>query len=202
MEKIVKRDTTGFVELLRYCDDFIVLVQYKNEAEEILLKLGKWLNKFGLDLSKEKTRLIEFGRYVNAKDKKPDTFDFLGFTHFIDKTRKGKFKVGRKTRRMKFNLSLKKMNSWLKAIRNRIKTKEWWKIVSAKLRGHFEYYGISGNYAAIKDFYQLALRLIFKWINRRSQKKSMNWKQFINYLKYYPLPLPKIKHNIYIFNSV
>jgi len=189
---------------LRYCDDFIVLVQHKNEAEEILLKLGKRLNKFGLDLSKEKTRLIEFGRYakINAKDKKPDTFDFLGFTHFIDKTRKGKFKVGRKTRREKFNLSLKKMNSWLKAIRNKVKTKEWWKIVSAKLRGHFEYYGISGNYAAIKDFYQLALRLIFKWINRRSQKKSMNWKQFINYLKYYPLPLPKIKHNIYIFNSV
>ena len=204
MEKIVKRDTSGYVELLRYCDDFIVLVQYKNEAEKILAEIDKRLNKFGLDLSKEKTRLIEFGRYakINAKDKKPDTFDFLGFTHFCDKTRNGSFKVGRKTRRKKFNLNLKKMNSWLKAVRNRVKTKEWWKIVTAKLRGHFEYYGISGNYASIRDFYQLALRLIFKWINRRSQKKSMNWKQFINYLKYYPLPLPKIKHNIYIFNSI
>jgi len=203
VEKIVKRDTSGYVELLRYGDDFVILVQYKNEAEKILKELEERLNKFGLDLSKEKTRLIEFGRYVkiNAKDKKPDTFDFLGFTHFSDKTRKGNFKVGRKTRRKKFNTSLKKMNSWLKAVRNRVKTKEWWKIVSAKLRGHFEYYGISGNYVSIKDFYQLALRLIFKWINRRSQKKSMNWKQFINYLKYYPLPLPKIKHNIYIFNS-
>ena len=204
MEKIVKRDTSGYVELLRYCDDFVILVQYKNEAEKILAEIDKRLNKFGLDLSKEKTRLIEFGRYakVDAKDKKPDTFDFLGFTHFCDKTRNGSFKVGRKTRRKKFNLSLKKMNSWLKAIRNRIKTKEWWKIVSAKLRGHFEYYGVSGNYTAIKEFYQLALKLIFKWINRRSQKKNMNWKQFINYLKYYPLPLPKIKHNIYIFNSI
>jgi len=203
VEKIIKRDMRGYVELLRYCDDFIVLVQYKNEAEKILTEMDKRLNKFGLDLSKEKTRLIEFGRYakINAKDKKPDTFDFLGFTHFCDKTRNGSFKVGRKTRRKKFNLNLKKMNSWLKAVRNRVKTKEWWKIVSAKLRGHFEYYGISGNYATIKDFYQLALRLVFKWINRRSQKKSMNWKQFINYLKYYPLPLPKIKHNIYIFNS-
>jgi len=200
MEKVVKRDTSGYVELLRYCDDFVILVQYKNEAEKILKELEERLNKFGLDLSKEKTRLIEFGRY--AKDKKPDTFDFLGFTHFCDKTRNGSFKVGRKTRRKKFNLSLKKMNSWLKAIRNRVKTRVWWKIVSAKLRGHFEYYGISGNYTAIKDFYQLTLRLIFKWINRRSQKKSMNWKQFINYLKYYPLPLPKIKHNIYIFNSI
>ncbi len=205
MEKVVKRNTPGYVELLRYCDDFIVLVQYKKEAEKILAEIDKRLNKFGLDLSKEKTRLIEFGRYaeINAekKGKKPDTFDFLGFTHFSDKTRKGSFKVGRKTRRKKFNTSLKKMNGWLKAVRNAVKTKEWWKIVSAKLRGHFEYYGISGNYASIRDFYQLALRLIFKWINRRSQKKSMNWKQFINYLKYYPLPLPEIKHNIYIFNS-
>jgi len=90
------------------------------------------------------------------------------------------------------------MNGWLKSVRNAVKTREWWKIVSAKLRGHFECYGISGNYASIRDFYQLALRLIFKWINRRSQKKSMNWKQFINYLKYYPLPLPKIKHNLYL----
>ena len=123
-----------------------------------------------------------------------EKFDFLGFTHFIYKTCKGKFKVGIKTRRKKFNLSLKKMNSWLKVIRNRNKTKEWWKIVSAKLRGHFEYYGISGNYAAIRDFYHLVLKLIFKWINRWIQKKSMNWKQFKNYLKYYPLPLPKIKY--------
>jgi len=120
MEKIVKRDTSGYVELLRYCDDFVILVQYKNEAEKILKELEERLNKFGLDLSKEKTRLIEFGRYakIDAKDKKPDTFDFLGFTHFCDKTRNGSFKVGRKTRRKKFNLSLKKMNSWLKAIRN------------------------------------------------------------------------------------
>ena len=205
IEKVIKRDMRGYVELLRYGDDFVILVQYKKEAEKILKELEERLNKFGLDLSKEKTRLIEFGRYarINAekKDKKPDTFDFLGFTHFGDKTRKGDFKVGRKTRRKKFNTSLKEINVWLKSVRNAIKTKEWWKIVSAKLRGHFEYYGISGNYASIRDFYSLTLRLIFKWINRRSQKKSMNWRQFINYLKCYPLPLPKIKHNIYIFNS-
>lgn len=101
----------GYVELLRYCDDLVILVQYKKEAEKILVELNKRLNKFGLDLSKEKTRLIEFGRYarINAekKDKKLDTFDFLGFTHFCDRTRKGKFKVGRKTKRKKFNTSLK-----------------------------------------------------------------------------------------------
>jgi hypothetical protein len=180
-------------------------VQYKKEAEEILVGLEERLNKFGHDLSKEKTRLIEFGRYarINAekKDKKLDTFDFLGFIHFCDRTRKGKFKVGRRTKRKKLNASLKEMKSWLKSVRNTIKIKEWWKVLAAKLRGHYEYYGISGNYSGITAFYRQTCKLVFKWINRRSQKKSINWKQFINYLKHYPLPLPKIKHNIYICNS-
>lgn len=205
IEKIIKRDRRGYVELLRYCDDLVILVQYKKEAEEILAGLEERLNKFGLDLSKEKTRLIEFGRYarINAekKDKKPDTFDFLGFTHFGDITRKGKFKVGRKTKREKLNTSLKGMKSWLKSVRNAIKIREWWEVLAAKLRGHYEYYGISGNYSGVGAFYRQTCKLVFKWINRRSQKKSMNWKQFINYLKCHPLPLPKIKHNIYIFNS-
>jgi len=193
------------VELLRYCDDLVILVQYKKEAEEILVELNKRLNKFGLDLSKEKTRLIEFGRYarINAekKDKKLDTFDFLGFTHFFDRTRKGSFKVGRKTKRKKLNTSLKGMKGWLKSVRNTTKVREWWKMLASKLRGHYEYYGISGNHSGIGVFYRQTCNLVSKWINRRSQKKSMNWKQFINYLKCHPLPLPKIKHNIYIFNS-
>lgn len=158
------------MELLRYCDDLVILVQYKNEAEKILKELEERLNKFGLDLSKEKTRLIEFGRYakINAKDKKPDTFDFLGFTHFSDKTRKGNFKVGRKTRRKKFNAGLKKMNSWLKAVRNAVKIREWWKVLVAKLRGYYECYGISGNHSSIRAFYRQTCKLVFKWINRRS----------------------------------
>lgn len=95
MEKIIKRDMRGYVELLRYCDDFIVLVQYKKEAEKILEALDKRLNKFGLDLSKEKTRLIEFGRYakINAKDKKPDTFDFLDSLTFVIEHGRGSSKL-------------------------------------------------------------------------------------------------------------
>jgi RNA-directed DNA polymerase len=204
VEKVVKRDMQGYVGLVRYCDDFVILVQYKEEAEKILELLEERLNKFDLDLSKEKTRLIEFGRYarVNAErnGKKPDTFDFLGFTHFCDRTRKGNYKVGRKTRREKLNKTLKKMNIWLKSIRNMVELKEWWKVLVAKVRGHYEYYGISGNYASLITFYRRTRRLAFKWINRRSQKKSMNGKQFVEYLRKFPLPEPKIKHNIYIFN--
>ena len=180
-------------------------MQYKKEAEEILAGLEERLNKLGLDLSKGKTRLIEFGRYarinVEKKDKKLDTFDFLGFTHFCDRTRKGKFKVGRKTKRKKLNTSLKGMKGWLKSVRNAIKIKELWKVLAAKLRGHCEYYGISGNHSSIRAFYRQTCKLVFKWINRRSQKKSMNWNQFTEYLKRFPLPLPEIKLNIYIFGS-
>lgn len=204
-EKIVKENMRGYVELVRYCDDFVIVAQYKEEAEKILSLLERRLNKFGLDLSKEKTRLIEFGRYARTnaekKGKKPDSFDFLGFTHFCDKSRKGNFKVGRKTRKKKYNEKLKEMNGWLKAVRNTAEIKEWWKVLAAKLRGHYEYYGISGNHDSIMAFYIQTCDMAFKWINRRSQKRSMNWEQFGAYLKKYPLPKPEIKHNLYVLGG-
>lgn len=205
VEKVVKRDSMGFVELVRYCDDFVILMQYKEDAEIILKATNERLNKFGLDLAQEKTRIIEFGRYAqqNADRNKirPSTFDFLGFTHYCDKSRKGYFKVGRKTRKKKFNAKLVEMNDWLKKIRNMVKIQDWWKVLESKLRGHYQYYGVSGNYASIKQFYHETCRLVFKWINRRSQKKSMNLKEFYAYLERYPLPNPKIKHNFYIFGG-
>lgn len=204
-EKVVKRDTKGFVELIRYCDDFVILAQYKEDTDMILKSTNERLNKFGLDLSQEKTRVIEFGRYAtqNAEKRgcKPATFDFLGFTHICDKSRKGNFKVGRITKKKKYNAKLVEMNNWLKDIRNAVKMKEWWKILEAKLRGHYQYYGVSGNYASISAFYRETCKLVFKWINRRSQKKSMNVEKFIDYIKKYPLPKPSIKHNFYILRG-
>lgn len=205
VEKVIKREMQGYIELVRYCDDFVILVQYKEEAEKVLKLLEERLGKFGLDLAKEKTRLIEFGRYAkrNAeKDgRKPDTFDFLGFTHYSDKTRKGNFKVGRKTKRKKLSEKLKEMNDWLKSIRNVVEVKVWWEVLAAKLQGHYGYYGISGNYASMNAYYKHTCGLAYKWINRRSQKKSMNWRQFVEYLELFPLPKPTIKHNIYIFGG-
>jgi len=201
MERVVKPRCRGVVEIVRYADDFIICVQYKEDAEKILEALRTRLRKFKLELSEEKTRIIEFGRYakINARSKgiKPGTFNFLGFTHFIDKTRKGKFKVGRKTEKRKMVAKLKEMNNWLKRIRNLYHIKEWWKILKAKLSGHFQYYGVSGNYRSISRFYYLTIRLIFKWLNRRSQKKSFVWKTFTEYLNKYELPKPKIHHNFY-----
>lgn len=81
-----------------------------------------------------------------------------------------------------------------------VEIKVWWKVLVAKIRGHCEYYGISGNYASLRAFCKQTCKLVYKWINRRSQKKSMNWKQFMDYLKRFPLPKPEIKHNIYILS--
>ncbi len=201
MEKVVKPNCRGAVEIVRYADDFVICVQYKDEAVKILAELKQRLTKFKLELAEDKTRLIEFGRYAKqnaeSKDQRAATFNFLGFTHFIDKTRKGGFKLGRTTDRKKLRTKLKEMNEWLKASRNMFAIAEIWKTLKSKLRGHFQYYGVSGNYGALQKFESETKRMILKWLNRRSQKKSFNWESFIAYLERHPLPKAKIHHDFY-----
>ncbi|MDA2921742.1 group II intron reverse transcriptase/maturase [Patescibacteria group bacterium AH-259-L07] len=190
----------GYTEIIRYADDFIIGAQTKQEAEQILKDLKERLQKFNLKLSKE--RIIEFGRYAqensrNRGKRKPDTFDFLGLTHYCTKSRKGNFLIRAKTSHKRMRKKLKELNQWLKAIRNMVKAEEIWKILSAKLRGHYNYYGISGNSRSIQIYYYHTLRLTFKWMNRRSQKQSFNWPKFTEYLKRYPLPKPALVYNMY-----
>lgn len=200
-DKVVKNHINGFCDIVRYADDFICVVQSSKEALRVEKALKNRFNKYGLEIHPTKSRTLSFGRYEqeNAKkgNRRANTFDFLGFTHFCDKTRTGTFKVGRKTSRKKFRSKIKAMNVWLKSIRNVLQLKDWWKILRAKLRGHFQYYGVSGNYVSISKFHYFTVKLTKKWINRRSQKRSMNWKQFNQYLDKYPLPKPKIMFNLY-----
>jgi RNA-directed DNA polymerase len=200
-EKAVKSNTTGFCEVVRYADDFVCVVQFERDALRIERALKNRFNLFLLEIHPEKSRRLSFGRYeaLNAANQKrrANSFDFLGFTHFCDRTRKGRFKLGRKTSKKKFAVKCKDLNQWLKATRNLVKTKDWWKILAAKLRGHYQYYGVSGNYNAIARFYNTALQLVRKWLNRRSQKRKMSWVNFYRYLAHYPLPTPSIKHNFY-----
>lgn len=201
VEKVVKPKCRGIVEIVRYADDFIICVQYKDDATKILEALKKRLSKFKLELAEDKTRLIEFGRFAkqnaHAKKARPATFNFLGFTHFIDKTRKNGFKLGRKTERKKFRTKLTEMNTWLSTIRNLVKLDEIWKVLRAKLRGHFQYYGVSGNFTSLRRFERITIGLTVKWLNRRSQKKSFNRESFTKYLERHPLPRPAIHHNFY-----
>lgn len=200
-EETVKTHTDGFCELVRYADDFICVVQYAEDASRIEKALKNRFNKYGLEIHPEKSRKISFGRYEkensDKQNRRPNTFDFLGFTHFCAKSRKGNFKVGRKTSRKKFTSKCKEMNKWLKSVRNLTKTKEWWKILQAKLRGHIQYYGVSENYHCVMRFYNITVKQTKKWLNRRSQKKKTGWAKFNKYLKKYPLPKPRIVHSFY-----
>ena len=192
----------GYAEIVRYADDFICLVANGNDANRILKALKSRFAKYGLELHPDKTSVFSFGRCEKStaekEKRKANTFDFLGITHYCDKTRRGYFKVGRKTSAKKFRAKVKDLNLWLKSIRNQVLTKDWWKTLGLKLQGHYEYYGVSENYVHISKFYKLAIKLAKKWMNRRSQKKAMSWEKMNAYLRLYPLPKPRIRHNFYI----
>jgi len=181
-EKTVKKRLKGYAGMVRYADDFIVCFQAGKEARIFTAMLKQRLGKFGLEIAKDKSRIIEFGRYVwervQREGKRVATFDFLGFTHYCDKTRWGKFKLGRKTQRKRQSKWLKMIYAWLKGIRNYLKFKEWWQMLAVKLAGYYRYYGIAGNMLWLKRFHTLIIRFVYKWVNRRSQKKSYNWEQF------------------------
>jgi len=198
----VKSHVRGFCEIVRYADDFVCVVRYAEEAIRIERGLRNRFNKYGLELHPTKSRNISFGRFEreNAKrqNRRADTFEFLGFTHYCGRSRNGNFKLGRKTSRKKYSAKCRDMNAWLKSIRNQVKTKDWWEILRAKLRGHFQYYGVSENYDGIVRFYKFTIRMVRKWMNRRSQKRKMSWDKFTEYLEHYPLPKPKIVHSFYV----
>jgi RNA-directed DNA polymerase len=197
-EKVVKKRMKGYAGLVRYADDFIGCFQVEREARRFTDMLKQRLGKFGLRIAEDKSRLIEFGRYAweraSKEGEKVATFDFLGFTHYCDKTRTGKFKLGRMTAEKRFRRGIKGVWEWLKNIRNRLKIKDWWQMLAVKLAGHYRYYGIAGNTRWLKRFFWLVVRMVYKWINRRSQKKSCDWEGFKRTLMKSPLPKPKICH--------
>ena len=200
-EKKIKPNGRGQMQLIRYCDDFVVCFESKRDAEGFLKAVEERLSQFGLSLSTEKTKMIRFGRSVWQRwrrgAKKVDTFHFLGFTHYCAASRQGYFKMVHKTTKENLNQKLKEIKEWIKKIRNLLPLKSWWPVLKAKLIGHYNYFGISGNYPCLKQFYYQVIKLVFKWINRRSQRKSMTWEVFTQYLQWNPLPTPKIYHALY-----
>ncbi len=195
----------GEAYMVRYADDFICCFQYKDEAERFYQELQERLQKFNLSISAEKSKILEFGRFAaetRAKrdERKPETFDFLGFTHYCGKSKKGKFRVKRKTSRKKYNAKIQAMKQWIKDNRNM----PIWDLVKklrTKLSGHYRYYGVTDNLKMLESFYQQTIRLLFKWMNRRSQRKSFKWDSFIMFLKICRLPKPKIYVNIHAAGS-
>ena len=205
-EKKAKKRLKGYARQIRYADDFVACFQSGSEAKRYGEMLRERLRKFGLRVSERKSRIIAFGRYVwqraEREGKRVETFDFLGFTHYCDRTRRGKFKLGRKTASKKFRAKGRELNDWLRRVRNAAKLHEWWPVLKQKLAGHYRYYGISGNYPSLRKYYTLASKLAYKWINRRSQKKSYTFARYLRFLAYDPLPKPRIYHSTYTLSPV
>jgi hypothetical protein len=200
-EKVYRKICTGYARLIRYADDFVVCFQYKTEAEKFRNALGERLGKFGLEVEPTKTRVMEFGRFAVEhavkKGTKPETFDFLGLTHYCGRSRDGKrFRMKRITARKKFAAKLKAFKEWLKKARI-MKTRDLWEKVNAKLRGHYNYYGVTDNLYGIKRFGHEVTMLLFKWLNRRGKRHCLNWERFNEMLKRFPLPVPRIKVRVF-----
>lgn len=198
---IVKKSCSGQAEIVRYADDFVSCFQFKEDAERFYDALIKRLEKFNLEIAEEKTKILTFGRFAADNSKrqglgKPGTFDFLGFTHYCSNSRQGKFRVKRKTSRKKFKAKVKAFKLWLRAERN-LGTEEIMKTVRRKLIGHYTYYGITDNSCMMDAYRFQVVKLLFKWLNRRSQRRSFSYENFILFLKRNPLPVPRIYVNIY-----
>lgn len=191
------RHATGDVILVRYADDFIVGFQHRRDAERFLDELRERFARFDLTLHPDKTRLIEFGRFARKDredrgDGKPETFDFLGFTHVCGKTRKGRFKVLRKTMRKRFQRVLSEVQSILR--------KRWhWPIpeigkwLAAVVRGHVNYFGVPGNGPRVTAFRFAIGRLWYRALRRRSQNDRTDWKRAHRLIDLY-IPKARICH--------
>ena len=198
---MVKPGLRGYAGIVVYADDFVVCFQYKDEAERFYERLKHRMGHFGLELEESKSRLIEFGRFADEYRRKrgqgkPETFDFLGFTHYCSKSRSGKFRVKRKTSRKKFARKCKEVNRWIAGMRI-LPLQEIIKKVNRMLVGYYHYYGITDNYNSLADFKYLTVKNLFKWLNRRSQKRSYTWKQFGYLMNMFPLAKPRIYVSIY-----
>ena len=194
-KETVRKRCRGSAYLIRYADDAISCFQYPEEARRFYQDLIERLKEFNLELAEDKSKIIPFGK-DSIDGVKPQTFDFLGFTHYAGKSKKGKFRVKRKTSRKKFTVSLKRCKEWLKFNRN-TKIKIIMQKLTVKLLGYYRYYGITDNTKALVGFKTEVGKLLFKWMNRRSQKRSFDWNKFNLFLKRYPLPIPKITVHIY-----
>ena len=188
--KVVEKQTKGYSGMVRYADDAVACFEYKEEAEKFLRSIKKRLTEFGLELSEEKTKIIEFGRFAQENRRKrgegkPETFEFLGFTHYCSKGKKGCFRVKRKTSKKKLRSKMQEMKQWLK-LRMHCKISETIQLLNVKLLGHYRYYGITDNINSIRQFYEIVVRMLYKILNRRTQKNKYS------YSKYYR----KIEKNI------
>ena len=172
----------GAAHYYRYADDFVACFQYKEEAEGFRQALGARVEGFGLQLAEEKTRSIEFGRFAREsarrRGEKPKEFTFLGFTHYCGKTKVGYFKVKRRTSRKKLSASLRKFTDWARKARHVLRKGEMLRAARSRVIGHLSYYAITDNSERCNFYVYRTTRILYKWLNRKSQRKAYTWEGF------------------------
>ncbi len=187
-ERRVKKQSQGDVFMMRYADDFVCAFQYRADAVRFERGLSGRLGKFGLAVAPEKTRTLQFSRYVPEPN---EAFEFLGFEFRWVKCRTGQMGVRRRTSPKKLRGSVQAFTEWVKKHRH-CRTTTLMQEVGRKLRGYWNYYGVRGNSQSLSRFYEQCQRLLFKWLNRRSQKRSYTWDEFDTLIRRSAIPLPRI----------
>ena len=208
-EKQVKPVMRGKCRLIRYADDFVIVFQLKYDADRVMNVISKRFEKYGLTVHPDKTKLIDFrspnksghrrGEKSNGDErdgKRPETFDLLGFTHYWGKTRKGNWAVMRKTMKSRMARSIQKIDQWCRDNRHE-PIQEQWRKLCEKVRGHYGYYGITGNDRSLGKFLRQVERSWQRWLNRRNDRRDLTWKKFSRLLGRYSLPIPKTVHSVF-----
>jgi group II intron reverse transcriptase/maturase len=192
----VKPRLRGEAFLVRYADDFVMGFALEEDARRVMDVLPKRFEKYGLKIHPDKTRLVEFRKpkFFGGSNGGSGSFDFLGFTHYWCKSRKGNWAVKRKTSKKRLSRALKALREWLRKNRH-FRLQEQHKTLCQKLVGHFNYYGIKGNITAIANFVDEARRLWKKWLGRRSQRAALTWEAMEKKLERFPLPAPRLKRS-------
>ena len=196
----VSRQSRGEAYYFRFADDFIACFQYQEDAESFRERLKDRLEGFGLELSEEKTRCIEFGRFAREeaykRGEKPKEFTFLGFTHYCGKTKEGYFKVKRRTSRKKLGESLERFTDWAKRARNVLKKGEMLRQARIRVLGHLSYYAITDNLGRCDTYAYHAMCILYKWLNRKSQRKAYTWARFLQALAWVNWPKTRLRKDL------
>ena len=208
-EKQVKPLMRGKCRLIRYADDFVIVFQLKYDANRVMDVLPKRFEKYGLTVHPDKTKLIDFRPPNHSEHRreeksndgkprggKPQTFDLLGFTHFWGKTRKGNWAVMRKTMKSRLARGLQKIEQWCRLNRHE-PVREQWRKLCEKVRGHYGYYGITGNFRSLGKFLRKVERSWHRWLKCRNRRRAFTWEKFRLLLGRYALPLPQIAHSVF-----
>jgi RNA-directed DNA polymerase len=193
-----KSQSRGSVIFVRYCDDFVIGFQYEDDARRLWTELSTRLSKFGLSLHEDKTRLLEFGKFAKGRrlkrgQRRPETFNFLGFTHYCGETRDGRFQVIRKTQRHRMIRKLRQLRIECRR-RMHAPLRDQHKWLTSVLRGHYAYYGVPCNFRSLARFLWEVGKIWFRALRHRSQKSGLNWDRFYDLLRIFPLPNPRITH--------